>query len=46
MRQQLDEKEKINRCDFVITNDEKQALLPQVLDIHKLLLTRVHNPGV
>ncbi len=31
MRQQMDEKEKISRCDFVIENDGIQALLPQVL---------------
>jgi dephospho-CoA kinase len=38
MHQQMDETEKIKRCDFVIINDEKQALLPQVLNIHKSLL--------
>lgn len=43
MRQQMDETEKISRCDFVIMNDEKTALLPQVLDIHKSLLARIHS---
>jgi dephospho-CoA kinase len=38
MVQQMDEKEKMSRCDFLIINDEKQALLPQVLEIHKTLL--------
>jgi dephospho-CoA kinase len=37
MRHQMDEKEKINRCDFVIVNDGKLALLPQVLLIHQTL---------
>jgi dephospho-CoA kinase len=46
MRQQMDETEKIKRCDFVIVNDEKQALLPQVLDVHKLLLAKIHNVGI
>ena len=38
MRHQMDEKEKISRCDFVIQNDGIQALLPQVLAIHEKLL--------
>ena len=41
MRQQMDEKEKISRCDFVIVNDSIQALLPQVLQIHKSLLSKI-----
>jgi dephospho-CoA kinase len=40
MRQQLEEKEKISRCDFVIVNDEKQALLPQVLTLHDTLILK------
>ena len=43
MRQQMDESEKIGRCDFVILNDGKQPILPQVLDIHKSLLAKIHN---
>jgi dephospho-CoA kinase len=43
MQQQMDEKEKISRCNFVIINDGKQAVLPQVLHIHETLLSRVHN---
>ena len=38
MRNQMDEKEKISRCDFVIQNDVNTALLPQVLAIHTKLL--------
>jgi dephospho-CoA kinase len=41
MHQQMDESEKINRCDFIIVNDGIQALIPQVLDIHHTLLSRV-----
>jgi dephospho-CoA kinase len=37
MEKQMDEKEKISRSDFVIVNDGKQALLPQVLAIHETL---------
>jgi len=38
MRHQMDEKEKISRCDFVIQNDGLTALLPQVLQIHEKLM--------
>ena len=44
MHQQMDEKEKMSRCDFVILNDGRQALLPQVLDIHQQLLSKTQNP--
>lgn len=38
MNNQLSEEEKINRCDFVIYNDEKQFLTTQVLELHQQLL--------
>ncbi|HEY2647774.1 MAG TPA: dephospho-CoA kinase [Puia sp.] len=38
IRNQMDEKEKINRCDFVIQNDGIQPLIPQVLAIHEKLM--------
>jgi dephospho-CoA kinase len=38
MKNQMDEKEKISRCDFVIQNDGIQPLLPQILTIHQSLL--------
>ncbi len=41
MHQQMDESEKINRCDFVIINDGIRALIPQVLNIHNTLLSKV-----
>jgi dephospho-CoA kinase len=43
MGQQMNEKEKMDRCDFVIVNDGVQALLPQVLQIHERLLSKIHN---
>jgi dephospho-CoA kinase len=43
MQQQMDENEKISQCDFVIVNDGKQALLPQVLHIHERLLSTIHQ---
>lgn len=35
MKNQMSEEEKIERADFVIYNDEKQLLIPQILKIHK-----------
>jgi len=37
MRQQMNEDEKMSRCDFIILNDGKQAVLQQVLKIHETL---------
>lgn len=34
---QMDEDSKMKRCDFVITNDEQQLLIPQVIAIHNKL---------
>ena len=39
MAQQMNEEEKMSRCDHVITNDDITAVLPQVLKLHELLLT-------
>jgi dephospho-CoA kinase len=38
MDKQMQEEEKLKRADFVIFNDGNQALIPQVLKIHKALL--------
>ena len=35
---QMSDEEKIKRSDFVITNDEKELVIPQVLEIHGKLL--------
>lgn len=40
MSQQMDEEEKMKRCDFVITNDNVLPVLPQVLAIHQQLQQR------
>ena len=34
---QMNEEEKMKRCDFIITNDEQQMVLPQVLALHEKL---------
>lgn len=39
MSKQMDEEEKIKRCDFVVFNDEKQLLIPQVIRLHETLIS-------
>lgn len=39
MNRQMNEDEKMSRCDFVIINDEEQLVIPQVLSLHEKLLT-------
>ncbi len=36
---QMDEEEKMKRCDFVITNDEQELVIPQVLELDKKFRT-------
>jgi dephospho-CoA kinase len=38
MERQMDETKKMNLCNFIITNDEVQLLIPQVMELHKKLL--------
>ena len=38
MKLQMDDPEKISRSNFVINNDGTHAVLPQVLEIHRVLL--------
>ena len=38
INKQINETIKMRLCDYVITNDEQQMLIPQVLTVHKLLL--------
>lgn len=38
MNKQIDEEIKMRLCDYVITNDEQQLIIPQVLKIHQLLI--------
>jgi dephospho-CoA kinase len=39
MRQQIPDSIKMRLCDWVIVNDEQQAVIPQVLHIHHTLCT-------
>jgi len=38
IQRQMDEDEKMSRCHLVLNNDDRQALLPQVLTLHQYLL--------
>lgn len=38
MARQMDETKKMNLCNFIITNDEEQLLIPQVVELHEKLL--------
>lgn len=39
MSRQMDDAQKMSRCRFVIHNDGDTALLPQVLDIHRQIIS-------
>ena len=39
MDKQMDDSIKMKLCDFVITNDEQEMILPQVLALHEKLLS-------
>ncbi len=38
MGKQMNEEEKMKRCDFIIYNDETQLLIPQVIALHEKLI--------
>jgi dephospho-CoA kinase len=40
MKNQMNEEEKMKKCDFVITNDNQLAVIPQVLQLHQTLLAK------
>jgi len=42
MSQQMDDDEKMRRCDYVIVNDGQQAIVPQVMNLHKILLAKAN----
>ncbi len=43
MKKQMNEKEKMKRCQYLVYNDEVQMLIPQVLQLHEsfLMLAKV-----
>lgn len=45
MNKQIKQIIKMRLCDFVIVNDEQQAVLPQVLQLHERLLALASTPS-
>lgn len=43
MSKQMNEEEKMKRCDFIIYNNEKELLIPQVIALHELLIKEATN---
>lgn len=39
MSKQMDETRKMSLCDFIISNDEEELLIPQVVELHQRLLS-------
>lgn len=39
IRNQMADEEKLSRADFIVTNDESQLVIPQVLRLHQKFLT-------
>ena len=38
INRQMDEEEKMKRCDFVIYNDEERLVIPQVVALHERII--------
>ena len=43
INKQMDEAEKMNRCNFIINNDETVLLIPQVLKLHEKFISLSKN---
>jgi dephospho-CoA kinase len=43
MNKQMDEEIKMKLCNFIINNDEQQLLIPQVVALHKTILSLAEN---
>ncbi|WP_346239479.1 dephospho-CoA kinase [Niabella insulamsoli] len=39
MEKQMEEKQKMNQCQFIIDNNEKESVIKQVFELHQKLLT-------
>lgn len=38
MNKQMNEDDKMERCDFIIINDEQEAVIPQVMKLHDMFM--------
>lgn len=43
MSKQMNEEEKMKRCDFVIVNDNRRSLIKQVQDVHFLIVEKINS---
>ena len=43
MERQLNEEEKMKRCDMILVNDDETLLIPQVIALHEKLLSLVRH---
>lgn len=43
MNRQMDEEEKMKRCDYVLINNEKELLIPQVVALHEKLTAKASS---
>jgi dephospho-CoA kinase len=46
MDKQMDDDEKMKRCDYVIINDETQSIIHQVLQVHEQILLWIENQSL
>jgi dephospho-CoA kinase len=44
MDKQMNEEEKMSRCDYIIRNDETVSLIEQVLELHRKLIVEAGQP--
>jgi dephospho-CoA kinase len=43
IQKQMNEEEKMSRCNFIITNDEEQLIIPQVVAIHEKIMNNISH---
>jgi dephospho-CoA kinase len=43
MSRQIDEEMKMRLCDFIITNDEQQLVIPQVIELHEKFIRPINK---
>ncbi len=43
MQHQMDERKKMEQCDFIINNNDVELLIPQVISIHEKLLQNIYR---
>lgn len=43
IQKQMNEAEKMERCDFVVYNDEETLLIPQIVSLHQKLLQNIER---